>query len=140
MNPVFADAGYWIAHWSRGDALHLSAIALSEEFAGRKIVTTEYVLIEVLDGFGELGEHGRNVASILVRDLQADPDVEIVPASSSLFNAALERYTNRPDKSWSLTDCASFIVMEQRGITEALAHDLDFAQAGFRALLRDDVP
>ena len=28
--------------------------------------------------------------------------------------------------------------MEERGIGEALAHDRDFEQAGFSALLRDD--
>lgn len=28
--------------------------------------------------------------------------------------------------------------MEERGITEALAYDLDFQQAGFVALLRED--
>ncbi len=36
-----------------------------------------------------------------------------------------------------LTDCASFLVMEKRGIAEALAYDRDFEQAGFVALLRD---
>ena len=41
------------------------------------------------------------------------------------------------DKGWSLGDCVSFVVMEHRSITEALAHDLHFVQAGFRALLRE---
>ena len=42
------------------------------------------------------------------------------------------------DQHWSLTDCASFIVMEERGISEALAYDRDFEQAGFTALLRHE--
>ena len=42
-----------------------------------------------------------------------------------------------PDQTWSLTDCASFLVMEERNITEALAYDPDFEQAGFTALLRE---
>ena len=50
---------------------------------------------------------------------------------------AFELYSFRQDQSWSLTDCASFLVMEERGITEALAHDRDFEQAGFTALLRN---
>lgn len=140
MSPVFADAGYWIALWSRSDGLHRQAAALAERFVGSKTVTTEFVLIEVLDGFSDLGEHGRDVAASLVRELQTDPDVEIVPGSSNLFNAALELYAQRPDQSWSLTDCASFLVMEERGITEALAYDRDFEQAGFAALLRDLTP
>ncbi|EKE25438.1 MAG: hypothetical protein ACD_5C00161G0004, partial [uncultured bacterium] len=45
-------------------------------------------------------------------------------------------YKRMADKDWSLTDCASFEIMKARGITEALAHDHHFEQAGFTALLR----
>jgi predicted nucleic acid-binding protein len=38
---------------------------------------------------------------------------------------------------WSLTDCASFVIMDQRQIAEALTHDRHFEQRGYRALLRD---
>jgi predicted nucleic acid-binding protein len=55
-----------------------------------------------------------------------------------LFREAVERYNQRPDKSWGLTDCASFLIMEERGISEALTHDEHFVQAGFAALLRDE--
>ena len=55
------------------------------------------------------------------------------------LEAALERYADRLDQDWSLTDCASFLTMEARGIQEALAYDSDFVQAGFTALLRDSV-
>ena len=57
--------------------------------------------------------------------------------TSADFRTALERYASRSDQTWGLTDCLSFLVMEERGITEALAHDRDFEQAGFTALLRD---
>ena len=53
-----------------------------------------------------------------------------------LFNQGLDLYANRSDKKWSLTDCISFIVMKQEALTEALATDDDFAQAGFTALLK----
>jgi len=41
-----------------------------------------------------------------------------------------------PDKGWSLTDCASFVIMEDEGLPAALTHDHHFEQAGFQALLR----
>jgi predicted nucleic acid-binding protein len=44
-------------------------------------------------------------------------------------------YESRPDKAWSLTDCISFVVMNQHGLTEALTGDHHFEQAGFTALL-----
>jgi predicted nucleic acid-binding protein len=47
----------------------------------------------------------------------------------------LERYAARPDKDWTLTDCISFVVMEDEGITDALTGDQHFVQAGFKVLL-----
>jgi predicted nucleic acid-binding protein len=43
----------------------------------------------------------------------------------------------RKDKAWGLVDCASFLSMQERGISQALAYDEHFKQAGFVALLRD---
>jgi predicted nucleic acid-binding protein len=41
------------------------------------------------------------------------------------------------DKDWSVTDCASFVIMDHRRIVEALTHDHHFEQKGYRALLRE---
>jgi uncharacterized protein len=54
-----------------------------------------------------------------------------------LLNRALQLYSERPDKTWGLTDCISFIVMWDRGLTDAVTADMHFVQAGFRALLRE---
>jgi predicted nucleic acid-binding protein len=68
--------------------------------------------------------------------LQSSTNCEIAPSSQRLFNAGMHLYASRPDKDWSLTDCISFVVMQERGITDALTGDRHFEQAGFRALLR----
>jgi len=52
------------------------------------------------------------------------------------FQDALALYEQSSDKEWSLTDCSSFLIMRELKITEALAHDKHFEQAGFDALLR----
>ncbi len=44
-------------------------------------------------------------------------------------------YRARLDKDWGLTDCVTFVLMKQEGITEALTADVHFRQAGFTALL-----
>ena len=72
----------------------------------------------------------------LVEDYQNDPDCALIPAAESLWNAGLALYSERPDKQWSLTDCISFVVMKEQGLTEALTADHHFEQAGFAALLR----
>lgn len=136
MSEVFADTGYWAALQDSRDRLHGTALALTNEIESLRIVTTQMVLVEVLNMFGSRGEQQRRLAREVVERAERSVDVEIVPQTAAQFRAALERYTQRSDQTWSLTDCASFIVMEERGITEALAHDRDFEQAGFTALLR----
>ena len=136
MRTLFADAGYWIAVLHSRDQLHVRARALAAGLGSTAIVTTQLVLVETLDHLAGLGERHRSLAVRLVRELDANPDVKVVPQTDAQFRAAIERYAARPDQTWSLTDCASFLVMEERNITEALAYDRDFEQAGFTALLR----
>ena len=52
-----------------------------------------------------------------------------------LDGQAWKLFEDRLDKTWSLVDCASFVVMEERGLTEALTTDRHFKQAGFVRLL-----
>ena len=73
----------------------------------------------------------------MVTDIYNNANIEVVPQTSGQFREAASRYADRLDQRWGVTDCASFLLMEQRGITEALAYDRDFQQAGFAALLRD---
>jgi predicted nucleic acid-binding protein len=67
--------------------------------------------------------------------LEGNPAASIVPASEEVFERGLGLYRSRPDKEWSLTDCISFVVMQEQGIGEALTADRHFTQAGFVALL-----
>ena len=136
MTAVFADAGYWIALWRPRDALHERAATVADNLGAIGVVTTQMVLTETLNALAATGEFRRQFAVQMVREMEQDPDVEIVPQTDGQFRAAVERYAARSDQQWSLTDCVSFLVMEERNITEALAYDRDFEQAGFTALLR----
>lgn len=62
--------------------------------------------------------------------------VEIVAQTNFLFHQALKLYKHRPDQAWSHTNCASFLIMQQQNLLEALAYDKHFEQAGFIPLLR----
>jgi predicted nucleic acid-binding protein len=137
MNAVFADAGYWIALFNPRDQLHTKAIRVSHTLQGRPIVTSQMVLTEFLNHYAALGQPFRQRAVQVVRSLQDDADVEVVPQTEAQFASALTLYAQRPDKEWGLTDCTSFLIMQERGITEALAHDDHFHQAGFIPLLRN---
>ena len=63
------------------------------------------------------------------------PSVEVVEVDRNLLSRALSDYAKFADESWGLVDCASFLVMRERGITDAFTSDRDFEQAGVRCLL-----
>ena len=137
MNAVFADAGYWIALFNPRDQLHDKAVVAAQVTQERPLVTSQMVLTEFLNHYASFGEPFRQRAVQVVRSLQDDAGVEIVSQTAEQFEAALTLYAQRQDKTWGLTDCVSFLIMQERGITEALAHDEHFSQAGFLPLLRD---
>jgi predicted nucleic acid-binding protein len=76
------------------------------------------------------------ISSPWSRECEPSPRFHIIPLDSRLLDRGLERMASRPDKDWSLTDCISFVVMENQDITEALTADRHFEQAGFTALFK----
>lgn len=131
MNIRFADTSYYIALLVREDDRHEVAVHWSRK--ARRIVLTDCVTVEL--GSALARSRWRTLLPKLARELRSDPFVEIVPLSQTLLNAGLALYGERPDKEWSLTDCISFLVMEERSLSEALTTDHHFEQAGFKALL-----
>ena len=91
------------------------------------------MLVELADAFSRPST--RNAAEQFIRSILASTDVVVISNDSLWFDAGLQLFGKRPDKSWSLTDCISFSVMEARGIREALTGDHHFEQAGFVPLL-----
>jgi predicted nucleic acid-binding protein len=136
MTRIFADASYWIAILNPRDALRDKALALSRIHSRDQIVTTEIVLTEFLNSLGSQGPFLRRAAGEFAEALRKNENVIVVPQTSEQFEVALRRYLEMGDKSWSLTDCASFLLMEAEGIRAALSSDHHFLQAGFEALLR----
>jgi predicted nucleic acid-binding protein len=132
MKAVFADSVYFFALLNARDTIHQRAVRFTTQSAN-PLVTTAWIITEVADGL--CARATRESVVRLWDILQSSADVEIVLPSSELFQGGLERYRQRLDKNWSLTDCISFLVMEQRGITDALTADHHFQQAGFAALL-----
>jgi len=90
-------------------------------------------MIEVANALAGSAFRDRVVA--FVRRLENARWFDVIWSDRQLVEAGLELYARRFDKHWSLTDCISFVVMKQKGITNALTHDHHFKQAGFRVLL-----
>ena len=135
MSPIFVDTLYWIATINPRDQWHASVLKLEASFSGRDFITTESVLVEVLNYFSAFGPESRlKAARVILRILQR-PDVETLPQTHERFLTGIALYEARLDKSYSLTDCVSMNVMRERSISDVLTHDDHFTQEGFKVLL-----
>ncbi len=130
---MFADTAFFVAILSRCDEQHQFATDLFRTTPAR-IITTSLVVVE-LGNFVCAG-NGRRLLVPLLTKLEHDPRVQIVRVDEDLLAAAIKLYAQRPDKEWSLTDCASFVLMEDLSVQEALTGDHHFEQAGFTILMR----
>jgi len=136
----FADTSFWIALSSKRDQYHSRAVAWSEFVTRNRntIVTTEAVLWEWLNALSEAGT--RLLAAEGYRRCHRDSSIEVVPFLAELIDAAVQLYEARPDKTWSLSDCLSFVVMGRRQLAQALSTDRHFEQAGLRAMMLEGPP
>ncbi|HPA48068.1 MAG TPA: type II toxin-antitoxin system VapC family toxin [bacterium] len=137
MAEAFLDTAYAIALSSPNDLFHIRAISLAErlESTGVRLITTRAVLVEIGNSLSRW--RYRSAAIELLDAIESDPNIRIVSVSEPLYLRALELYRERLDKEWGLTDCISFLVMQDYGITDALTTDVHFEQAGFRAMMRE---
>jgi predicted nucleic acid-binding protein len=137
MSKVFADSDYWIALFHPNEQLHRRATECSRRLQRKRVVTTEMVMTEVLNYYSNQGAQLREAAAAWAMGLPKNGKITVIPQSSGQFHQAVQFYRQRRDKEWSLTDCASMLIMKEQSIVQALTFDHHFEQAGFRALLRD---
>lgn len=133
---IFIDASYIIALVSITDRYHAQAAALANQLARSpvKLITSRAVLLEIGNALAR--QRFRQAGALLLTMIERDPQVEIVPLSETLYAQALQLFGAREDKEWSLVDCISFIIMQERHIGQALSADEHFRQAGYEPLLR----
>jgi len=131
MKAVFADSFHFLALLNDDDPAHHRAVAEHGQ-QRQTIVTTDCVLLEVGDALCD--PRDRNDFVVLYESLQEDRRIKMVRLTPELLDRGVERFRKRPDKDWPLTDCISFVVMEDEGISDALTGDRHFEQAGFKAI------
>lgn len=76
----------------------------------------------------------RSVVIDFLQTVRTDPAYEVIDYHPTIYQAGLKLFSSRSDKDWSLTDCISFAVMEERSLSEALTADKHFQQAGYQAV------
>ena len=111
----------------------ISASSIATFTEPRPQLLTEWIVAETGNGLARSGARSRFAAAVAL--IRSSPRADLVQVSQALFDRALELYTRSFDKTWGLVDCASFLVMEDRGISQAFTNDRHFEQAGFSNLL-----
>ena len=97
-------------------------------------LTHSYVLAEFI-ALAQVRRFPRLAALTFVSDLLENPDIETVWVNEPLHREAVELLMARQDKTYSLCDAVSFILMRHQGIRQALTTDHHFEQEGFQRLL-----
>jgi hypothetical protein len=135
VGQTFVDTAAWIALLNKDDTLHAQAHRLMKRLRRQRtrLVTTEFVLLEVADALSAPAHRAHTVE--FINGLRQLRILLIIPASQNLWAEGWKLYSDRPDKEWSLTDCSSFVVMKQLSLTQSFTSDHNFEQAGFIKLL-----
>ena len=131
MNRVFADTSYWVAISWIDDQWRESAIEASEKIGNAEIVTTEAILIEVLNYFSEFRSDVKQKITLAVERILQNENIFVLLHNHEDFLKALELYKSRLDKGYSLTDCISMNAMRDFTVNEILTNDAHFNQEGF---------
>jgi len=128
---AFVDTSYLLALELANDQNHSTALLHWKQISSSlpRLVTTSYIFDELITFFNSRGLHTKAVSmgNMLLRS----PSVHFVHVDEPLFYEGWTYFQKHADKEYSLTDCISFVVMQQQGIMTAFTFDRHFLQAGF---------
>jgi uncharacterized protein len=131
-NIYFLDTSYIVALEIKNEDVHSRVLDhwLSLVDQKSQLVTTTYIFDEVVTLLNSRKLHSKavEVGTLLLES----PDVLLVEIDKVIFEKGWQDFKRYKDKSFSLTDCLSFVVMQERNITSALTLDIHFQQVGFQ--------
>lgn len=132
---LFLDTAFIQALLNPRDNYHNQAKQLFPRIrTASEVWITEAIFAEVGNA---LSAFNRNGAVQFIQECYRTDNIKVVSINTQLLTQALALYQSRLDKTWGLTDCISFVVMQQQNLTDAVTADRHFVQAGFHALMLD---
>ena len=129
---LLLDTSGLLCYVHKSELQHIQAVKFLD--TASYCLTHNYVLAEFV-ALALVRRFPRQSTLTFVSDLLDNPDIEVVWVDKSLHREAVNLLIKRSDKTYSLCDAVSFVLMQQRGIREALTTDHHFEQEGFRRLL-----
>jgi predicted nucleic acid-binding protein len=137
MAKCFVDTSGWAALAGGRENLHSQAAQAFADMSqrGTQLITTNWVLVELTALLSSPLRIPKQQQIEFLDAVRDDPAVNVVTIDLEIEAASWVLWHGRPDKQWTLVDCASFRVMDLYGVREALTADRHFEQAGFVKLL-----
>jgi uncharacterized protein len=102
----------------------------------QQLITSNYIIAELVALLHSPLRRPRPQIFEIIDAIKTASYVQTIHIDAEVDLAAWNFCKSRPDKTWSLVDCTSFILMQKLGIHEALTSDRHFEQAGFTRLLK----
>lgn len=131
MDRVFVDTSAWYEFADRRAPRHQAVSELISAHRGRMITST-FILAELTALVMARFDH--RLAVTVGEGIRGSSDVELLHPVAPEVEEAWILFRARPDKSYSLTDCLSFVLMKRHGVQTALSTDQHFGQEGFQTL------
>ena len=131
MRRVFVDTSAFFAHLVAEDTQHARARDLFERASRESwsLISTNAVVWETYTLLRIRARNGREPGLGFLEDIEDGLcDIERVRHLDEA--RAIDLLKQHADKKYSFCDALSFVVMEQTGVTEALAFDDDFRSYG----------
>ncbi|NJL39764.1 MAG: type II toxin-antitoxin system VapC family toxin [Leptolyngbyaceae cyanobacterium RM1_406_9] len=136
MNKIFVDTSAFAALADNKDDNHAKAVAFNRGVQGITLITSNYVLDElhtlllINAGYLKTVQFKARLDLLITERL-----LRIVWISEALAEQTWNIFEQfNTDKQWSFTDCSSYVVMKNQGITEVFTFDHHFSQMGFTRL------
>ncbi len=129
---IFEDTGGWYAAELEDDANHDRASAFLKTVGSNAYgvpVTTNHVLDETLTLLRI--RRGLDAAVEFLAKLRGSSSVKIIWVDRGIFQRAFGLFEGSKGRSWSFTECTSFVMMKDLQIAEAFSFDPHFTEAGF---------
>lgn len=136
MKFTFADTQGWTALSNKKDQFHQRALATKNQLISQhtKFIISNFILDETYTLL--LTRVGHAAAVEFGEMIRHTPSVEVIHITESIEEKAWQLFKRYSDKTFSFTDCTSFVIMQQLGIRDAFANDHNFEQMGFIILLK----
>lgn len=130
---MLLDTSGLLCYLHQDEQQHDRAVRLIHD-ANDRLLTHSHVLAELV-ALALVRRFPRSQVLVFIVDLVDNPDIETIWVDEQLHRKAMQLLVERKDKTYSLCDAISFVLMRQRGITDALTTDRHFEQEGFVRLL-----